>query len=79
MIFLVFGGFFDFFIMVAMPAHILGRSRQLKNNIDVFIVVNVYNVFYVIFDVDDIVVILAMFFKIGRASLKCGRIMLSRR
>ena len=43
-IFLVFGGFFDFFIMVAMPAHILGRSRQLKNNIDVFSVVNVFDV-----------------------------------
>ena len=59
MIFLVFGGFFDFFIMVAMPAHILGRSRQLNNNIDVFSVVNVYNVFDVLVDVDDIVVIVS--------------------
>ena len=59
MIFLVFGGFFDFFIMVAMPAHILGRSRQLKNNIDVFCVVNVYNVFDVLVDVNDIVVIVS--------------------
>ena len=57
MIFLIFGGFFDFFIMVAMPAHILGRSRQLKNNIDMFSVVNVNNVFNVLVDVDDIVVI----------------------
>ena len=56
MIFLVFGGFFDFFIMVAMPAHILGRSRQLKNNIDVFSVIKAYNVFDVLVDVDDIVV-----------------------
>ena len=54
MIFLVFGGFFDFFIMVAMPAHILGRSRQLKNDIDVFSVVNVYDVFDGLVDVDDI-------------------------
>ena len=77
MIFLVFGGFFDFFIMVAMPAHILGRSRQLKNNIDVCSVVNVYNVFDVL--VDDVVILAMFFFKTGRASLKCGRIMLSRR
>ena len=55
-IFLVFGGFFDFFIMVAMPAHILGRSRQLKNNIDVFSVVNVFDV---LFDVDYTVVIVS--------------------
>ena len=54
MIFLVFGGFFDFFIMVAMPAHILGRSRQLNSNIDVFSVVNVYDVFDGLVDVDDI-------------------------
>ena len=58
-IFLVFGGFFDFFIMVAMPAHILGRSRQLKNNIDVFSVVNVYNVFDALVIVDDIVVVVS--------------------
>ena len=59
MIFLVFGGFFDFFIMVAMPAHILGRSRQSKNNIDVFCVVNVCNIFDVLADVGDIVVIVS--------------------
>ena len=59
MIFLVFGGFFDFFIMVAMPAHILGRSRQLKNDIDVFSVVNVYNVFDALVIVDDIVVVVS--------------------
>ena len=56
MIFLVFGGFFDFFIMVAMPAHILGRSRQLNSNIDVFSVVNVFDV---LVDVDYTVVIVS--------------------
>ena len=55
-IFLVFGGFFDFFIMVAMPAHILGRSRQLKNNIDVFSIVNVFDV---LVNVDYTVVIVS--------------------